>query len=993
VKDAIAHKKIESPRESGWSGFWYSIERFSPQSMNSERWKRIEQVYYSVLAFPPARRSAVLDEACSDDQDMRREVESLLDAREHAESFLSPSDLLGHIAELVAEPDLPVGHTLGQYHILSAIGSGAMGEVYLARDTRLDRQVALKILPARFTRDAQRVARFRREAKAASALNHPNIITIYDIGETGETWFMAAEFIEGVTLRQRLAAGRMQLQEILETAIQCAVALDAVHQARIVHRDIKPENIMVRPDGVVKVVDFGLARIRQAGQESAPEATQAGALIGTPRYMSPEQARGEKLDARTDIFSLGAVLYEIATGQPAFPGASTAEVFAALLGSVPRRPSECAGGIPRHLDVIVSKALKRDREVRYQTMQEFAADLQNFKQRPEPNGAIVHAKRRTERAGISPRSRRMGRGILIAAMALTAVLALAWYVQVARVGSTRDTPALDVIPLTSFTGYKDFGSFSPDGGRIAFSWNGGKGGSGGKPERNIYTKTIGPDDPLRLTFAAEDERLPAWSPDGRYIAFCRALVLEPTPNRYAIYVVPARGGQERKIAEGGMGVSWSPDSKMLAVAGLPTESGGISLLSFETGKARQLTSPQPYFDSLPVFSPDGRWIAFTRDFGFSAREIFVMPVRGGAAKQLTFDREPTYGAAWTADSREIVFASNRGIGGESLWRIPAKGGAPRRLSATLQGGFYPSISRQGNRLVYTESFKDTNIYAYMGPGFGSQSAPGRFGGATGLILSSRRDDSPSISPDGERIAFVSKRTGNEEIWVCDRNGGRLVQLTSFKGPGTGTPRWSPDGRWIAFDSLAASNPNIYVIDADGGTPRRLTTGPSGNFMPSWSSDGKWIYFKSDRSGTDQIWKIPAAGGAAIQLTRGGACEGFASPDGKLVYFTKRAWGAIWMVPVNGGPEMPLPGLEDFDRIFRSWGVLDQGIYFMSRQDAPRQTVRFFSFATHQVTPLLTLDKEPIWDYPDMAFSRDGRRLLSAHLDQEVNDLMLIENFH
>jgi Tol biopolymer transport system component len=321
-----------------------------------------------------------------------------------------------------------------------------------------------------------------------------------------------------------------------------------------------------------------------------------------------------------------------------------------------------------------------------------------------------------------------------------------------------------------------------------------------------------------------------------------------------------------------------------------------------------------------------------------------------------------------------------------------KGGSPSRFSATPERGIYPSFSLQGNRLVYTESFQNTNIYGYEAPGF-SSSVPGRFDGPKGLILSSRRDDSPSISPDGKRIAFVSKRTGNEEIWVCDRDGGRPVQLTAFKGPGTGTPRWSPDGRSIAFDSLAAGNPNIYVMSANGDASRRLTTGPWGNFMPSWSPDGKWLYFKSDRSGSDQIWKIPAVGDVPTQVTHGGASEGFASPDGKLVYFTKRVWGAIWTVPVNGGPEKPLPGLERYDRIYRSWGVVDRGIYFISQQKGPRQTIRFFSFATRQITSLVTLDREPIWNYPNVALSSDGRQLLSACMDQEVNDLMLVENFH
>jgi eukaryotic-like serine/threonine-protein kinase len=965
--------------------------------MNGGSWKRIEEVYHSALASPPERRAALLDELCSGDPDMRREVESLLDAREQAGSFLSPSHFQDHIERLVSEPSL-LGQTLGHYHILSAIGAGAMGEVYLARDTRLDRQIALKILPPQFARASERVARFRREAKAASALNHPNIITIYDIGQIGDIWFIAAELIEGVTLRARLAAGKMELQEVLGIAIQCTQALEAAHHARIVHRDIKPENIMVRPDGLVKVVDFGLARVGEAAQEPAVGASRAGALIGTPRYMSPEQARGQKPDARTDIFSLSAVLYEMATGQPAFPGATAAEVFAALLGSLPRPPSECMNSIPEELDAIVAKALQKDREARYQTMEEFAADLRTLAEQPEPcRAAVLYKKRATEPAGGFRRLRR----VLITAAALSAGLALAWYAWTARPGRQPQTPTLTVVPLTSFPGYKDFGSLSPDGRRIAFSWNGGMGGSGGKQERNIYTKTIGPDDPVRLTFAPEDDTLAAWSPDGRYLAFCRALTPEPKPNRYAVYVVAASGGQERKVTEGGMGVSWAPDGKTLAMAGLPAEGNGIFLLSLETGERSQLTSPHPYFDNLPAFSPDGRWIAFTRqrelaqtrEFGFSAREIFVVPARGGAARQLTFDREPTYGAAWTADSREIVFASNRGVGGESLWRIAAEGGPPSRFSATPEGGFYPSISRQGNRLVYTESFKDTNIYAYEGPGFAKSSTPAHFDGPKGLILSSRRDDSPSISPGGERMAFVSKRTGNEEIWVCDRDGGRLVQLTSFKGPGTGTPRWSPDGHRIAFDSLAAGNPDIYVMSANGGASRRLTTGPSGNFMPSWSPDGKWIYFKSDRSGSDQIWRIPAEGGAATQLTYRGASEAFASPDGKLVYFTKGTWGAIWTVPVDGGPEKPVPELERYDRIFRSWGVLDRGIYFMSKQEGPRQTIRFFSFATRQITSLVTLDREPIWNYPDVALSSDGRQLLSACLDQEFNDLMLVENFH
>jgi Tol biopolymer transport system component len=576
----------------------------------------------------------------------------------------------------------------------------------------------------------------------------------------------------------------------------------------------------------------------------------------------------------------------------------------------------------------------------------------------------------------------------MAAVALIAVLGFLWYLRTAR-NSPEPTSAMTVLPLTTFEGYKDFGSFSPDGKSIVFSWNGGR-------EKffhqNIYIKKIEDSAPVRLTFAQQDETHPVWSPDGQYIAFCQMIDARTPFQRFGIYIVPAAGGTPRKIAEDGEGVSWSPDGKTLALSGLPPDSGGIFLAALTTGKRTRLTRPEQYIDHYPVFSPDGQWIAFTRSVDWSASELFVVRSRGATPQQLTFDRRPIYGEAWTADGKEIVFSSNRAGGGESLWRIPVAGGAPRRVSATLWGAYYPAISPQGGRGLYTESYEDTNIYSSDGSGFAGQFAPERFGTPKLLIASSRRDDSPNIAPTDGRIAFVSTRSGDEEIWIYDGSGGQLRQLTAFRGPVTGTPRWSPDGRWIVFDSVAAGNPNIYLISPQGGTPRRLTNGPFGNYMPSWSPDGKRIYFKSDRSGSDQIWWIPADGGPATELTHGGAWEAFASPDGKLVYYTKRAWGAIWSVPADGGPERPVAELERFDRIYRSWGVVQQGIYFISKEEGPRQIVRFFSFATRQVYPLLTVEGTLIWNSPNVALSSDGRRLHIARLDHETNDLMMIENF-
>ncbi len=382
--------------------------------MDSDRWRRVELVYHSVLAYPSERRAAVLEESCSGDPDLLRELKSLLEAREQAGSFLSPDQLQDHIAELGSEPPgFLAGTRVGPYQVLAEIGAGSMGEVYRARDNRLDRELVLKILPQQFTHDAGRISRLRLEAKAAAALNHPNIVTVYEIGQAGDIWFIAEELIEGITLRDRLAGGKLPLKEALDIAIQCSAALQIAHTSGILHRDIKPENIMLRSDGIVKMVDFGLARFTEAAPRCAVQTTQPGCIMGTPRYMSPEQAHGQPLDPRSDIFSLGAVLYEMIEGRPAFPGATPAEVFALLLGTEPLPAPPKFG---RQLHPVLSKALKRDRETRYQSMQEFATDLRSVDQLQRMSPA---KRKMASRIGIA---RRVRRAVLAGSALLVAIV-------------------------------------------------------------------------------------------------------------------------------------------------------------------------------------------------------------------------------------------------------------------------------------------------------------------------------------------------------------------------------------------------------------------------------------------------------------------------------------------------------------------------------------------------------------------------------------------
>jgi serine/threonine protein kinase/formylglycine-generating enzyme required for sulfatase activity len=369
------------------------------EQMTPERWKQIDQLLETAIGLEPDERADFLDEACADDSALRQRVETLMAALGQAGSFMETPPAEAAESLFASKEGLVVGRSIAHYEIIGKLGAGGMGEVYLALDKGLGRRVALKLLPAHFSQDAERARRFELEARAASALNHPNIMTIYDIGRGGDLQFIAAEYIEGLTLRQRLSGGPMSLGEAIEIVVQVAAALVAAHAAGIVHRDVKPENVMARPDGLVKVLDFGLAKLaerRRDGVESgAPALIQArtdpGRVMGTARYMSPEQARGMEVDARSDIFSLGVMLYEMIAGQAPFEGKTTADLFAAILKVEPAPIERFAPGAPDDLQGIVNRSLRKDRDERYQTIEELFVDLKNLKQRLEIQAELKRA--------------------------------------------------------------------------------------------------------------------------------------------------------------------------------------------------------------------------------------------------------------------------------------------------------------------------------------------------------------------------------------------------------------------------------------------------------------------------------------------------------------------------------------------------------------------------------------------------------------------------
>lgn len=875
---------------------------------------------------------------------------------------------------------MELGTLLSHYQIESRLGAGGMGEVYRAHDTQLGRTVALKVLRPEVAGDPERMWRFEQEARAVAVLTHPSVAQVYEIGEADGVRFIVMEYVEGRTLLDVIRGRALGTREIVNLAVPICEVLAEAHAKGIVHRDIKPNNIMVTERRQPKVLDFGLAKFDRAGGPSAETLTDPGQVMGTVEYMSPEQALGRDVDSRSDIFSFGAVLYEMATGRPAFGGESVAAVYDAILNRPPPPPRELNPEAPEALERIILKALEKDRELRYQTASDLRVDLKRIFQE------TTTSLRSTATARASVDRGRPAAVWLVAAVLLLALAGLGAWWRWGRAGARAPGANWRVLPLTSYPGNESHATFSPDGNQVAFTWNGA-----GEEKWDIYVKGVGVGTPLRLTTDPDNDVAPAWSPDGQHIAFLRE-----SADRSAVMLIPALGGLERKLADvwpHRLGLeapflAWAPDGQTLAMVDkqTPEESLSLYLLRVASGERQKLTTPPANWlgDSCPAFSPDGKSLAFVRTSSVSVQDVYVLPVSGGEPQRLTRDNRRIFGMAWNPATNRIVFSSNRGTNSR-LWQITPAGGEPERLPGIGENAAFLTIARQGRRLAYTRSQIDTNIWRYSL----------ETKAATRLISSTRHDMGPQYAPDGKRIVFSSNRSGSMEIWMCDSEGKNVSQLTSFEGPPTGSPRWSPDGRWIAFDSRPNGNPDVYVVASEGGVPRRLTTDAAEDIVPNWSRDGKWIYFASNRTGTYQVWKTPAAGGEATQVTRQGGFFAVESAEGRYLYYVKGLnMPGLWRIPLAGGEETPV--LESLRAGYWAyWAPAEKGIYYLEREDVAdgqrKFRLRFFDPETRKDRVAMDLERRPF--NSGLSLAPDEKSILYTQVDSSDTDIMLVEDFH
>ena len=873
---------------------------------------------------------------------------------------------------LVDNRDSISGQTIGHYSITSRVGAGGMGEVYLAQDTKLDRKVAIKLLPESLLADERARKRLVREAQAAAKLDHPNICPVYEVGEEDGRSFIVMQYVEGETLDIRLKRGPFNASESIALAAEVADALAEAHAHAIIHRDIKPSNIIITQRGQAKVLDFGLAKLSEplalatglkVDAEASTQAllTTPGSIIGTVPYMSPEQARGLGVDARTDVWSLGVVLYEMLTGRVPFEGETNSDVIASILEREPSPLAKVASDAPSELQRIVAKALRKDRDKRYQTIKDMLLDLKSLKE--QLDAARLSGKIKQHKTAL-------------ALILVSLVMAAAVVVYLARLhqreANPQPPPQRSLSRLTFDAGLQSEPTWSPDGRFIAYS-------SDKSGNFDIWVQPIGGGDALQVTHSPAHDWQPDWSPDGSQIVF------RSEREGGGLFVVPALGGREHNISSFGYHPSWSPDGTKILFSNLGL--GGafapkVYVVSIDGNPPREV---QPEllanFVSLGsvIWHPDGQRISLwgirkDQDWGlWTVPQVDGTPVKSEISDEVDNQFIENAVAApklrWGPSGRAIYFEGiSRGL--TNLWKVTVDPKTLRWVAGPerLTTGFNDAdiaLSVDAKRLAFTARTENTRAWSLpFDPRAGKIKGEGQPVTATGV-----NPVHLNLSSNGEKLLYVATRAGtnNNELWEKSLEDGRETLVTTFNETFNFFPCWSRDGKRIAYRhdrSCCFRDDYLIQVQAAGGGDQQVIASGADDCLWDWSADGQWILVTSDRDsprrlGVLALYPLSAAPHAERQrrvVTSHPEYNLFQarfSPDDRWVCFNAVKAGnvsTIYVVPSSGGEWTRITE----DNVWSDkphWSPDGKTIYFLSNRATGFYNVWGIRFDPQQGKPV------------------------------------------
>jgi len=993
--------------------------------MTPERYKQVGKLFHDALAFAPAERATFLDDQCADDTELRREVESLLASHDQSPTFIA-KPAIAMAAELLVDNDADefIGKPVGRYVVRSLLGIGGMGRVYLAEDLELGRRVALKLLLKQLTHDQTQLQRFRQEARAASALNHPNILTVHEIGQVAGTYFIATEYVDGDTLRDRLQRSPLSLPEAIEIAIQIADALSAAHAVGIVHRDIKPENVMLRRDGYVKVLDFGLAKLTEKvtalqgpasqGSTLGTVRTDSGVIMGTVNYMSPEQIRGVGVDVRTDIWSLGVLLYELVARRRPFESETQGDTIVSILHGDTTSALNQIPDTPHELQQILSKALARKTDDRYQSAEEMATDLRQLRRRIEVDSPIertgahlaasltgdpVHPKtdllepaRSTsslEFAVNEIKRHKTGAALIVGfLLTLLAGVGFGLYKLAGRTASTAAFKNVKMTRLTAIGKVKD-AAISPNGKYVVYATEDDK-------QQSLWVRQVATGSSVQIVPPMD---VVYWgltfSNDSDYVYYVKNEKSGGPFNN--LYLVPALGGASKKLLEQvDSAVTFSPDGRRLAFVrdNLKKEETEVVLANTDGTDVKTLATrkaPDRFASDLTTriaWSPDGKTVACAASSADAAgyyHQVIGVSVDDGSQKPLTSQRWVNVAqVTWQADGDGLVMiATAQGAGREAtpgqVWHLSYPSGEARRITNDLDRYRDVSLTADASTLITVQTNRVSNIWVAPKTDLTHirQITSGTMDGSSGLVW----------TPDG-RILYQSEASGKPDIWVMNADGSNQRQLTQ-DGDRNVRPQVSPDGRYVIYASDRTGRTNVWRMDVDGGNPKQLTDGKS-NSHPHFSPDGRWVVYISRDNGNATVWKVGVDNGQPIRLTDPTANLPVVSPDGKQItcfYWDEQVNPprGVMIFPFEGGPPTRRFNISPHtDGFALSWATDGRAILYI---DTRLANIWSQPVDGGEPSPLTDFQGDQVFNFD---YSPDGKWLAVAR-GRVTDDVVLISD--